>query len=55
MRVTGFFEIALPKEAIDLHQWVTEMTDADYHPTPAATRRWEVISKMILSTWSTSR
>ncbi len=30
MRVTDSFEIALPKEAIDLYQWVTEMTDADY-------------------------
>ncbi len=30
MRTTQFFEISLPKEAIDLYQWVTEMTDADY-------------------------
>lgn len=30
MRVTNSFEIALPKEAIDLYQWVTEMNDADY-------------------------
>jgi len=30
MRVTSSFEIALPKEVIDLYQWVTEMTDADY-------------------------
>ena len=30
MRVTKSFEISLPKEAIDLYRWVTEMTDADY-------------------------
>jgi|GEM_PF-2583082 hypothetical protein len=30
MRVTEKFEIALPKKAIDLYRWVTEMTDADY-------------------------
>lgn len=30
MRVTKSFEMSLPKEAIDLYQWVTEMTDADY-------------------------
>lgn len=30
MRVTKSFEISLPKQAIDLYQWVTEMTDADY-------------------------
>jgi hypothetical protein len=30
MRLTKFFEISLPKEAIDLYRWMTEMTDADY-------------------------
>ena len=30
MRTTRLFEIALPKEKIDLYRWVTEMTDADY-------------------------
>ncbi len=30
MRVTESFEISLPKEAIDLYRWVTEMTNADY-------------------------
>ena len=30
MRLTQAFEISLPKEAIDLCQWVTGMTDTDY-------------------------
>jgi hypothetical protein len=30
MRETRSFEIPLPIEKIDLYQWVTEMTDADY-------------------------
>ena len=30
MRITRSFKIGLPKEAVDLYRWVTEMTDADY-------------------------